>query len=133
MKKIIAIVTVFMALSLCACTTTTTTTETVSPEVMADIAEQNPMLINVGDEITIDGTTYTAAMLYAHYSGDPHVNDAGTFVVNRINGCVYVYAKQRASRNHRVTTWLDTGLLYEGTVNVAGVEIQIPEAVTVNE
>lgn len=129
MKKVIIILACIMSLSLCACSDESSTPETVAPDVMADIAEQNPLLINVGDEITINGTTYTAAMLYEQYSGTPCVRDEGAFVVNRITGCVYVYTNQRTSHGFKVTSWLDTGLRYEGTVDIAGIELQIPEAV----
>lgn len=131
MKKIIAILTTcLMIISLCACSDESeSSTPAVAPEVMEDIIEQNPLFVSVGHEITINDKTYTAAKLYQHYAGDPQISDEGAFVVNRVNGSVYVYASQRTSHGFKVTSWLNTGLVYEGTVNVAGIEIQIPEAV----
>ena len=127
MKKVIIILACIMSLSLCACSDESSTPETVAPDVVEDIAEQNPLFIRMGDEITINGKTYTAAMLYENVYKDPLISDEGMFVVNRITGSVYLYVNQRTYHSFRVTSWLDTGLVYEGTVNVAGVEVSIPE------
>lgn len=129
MKKIICILACMMMVMcfLSACSDDANSTPTVSPDVIEDIAEQNPLFIRMGDEITINGKTYTAAMLYDNIFDNVLINDEGTFVVNRITGCVYLRTSSSTYRGSCVIAWLDTGLTYEGTVNVAGVEISIPE------
>lgn len=115
--------------TLCACSSTPATTEpveTTEPALPENIVEANPLLIRVGDEITIDGKKYTAATLYGTDDGRVWMDGSGVFVVNRVNGHVYMVVQ--SSYSHKATDGrLDTGLIYKGVLTVAGVDIQIPE------
>lgn len=128
MKKFITILlTLIVVLALYACTNSQST-QSEDPALPTTI-EQNPMLISMGNEITINGKIYTAAMLYETRSGFASVDDDGIFVVNRINGQLFLYTSSYTYKGNCVNTWTDLHLTYEGTVTIAGVEIQIPEAV----
>jgi hypothetical protein len=85
------------------------------------------MFIDVGDTIEINGTAYNANMLYEDGLGNAQMTHKSTFIVNRVNGHVIRRTSCYTYHGNYVYSEFDTGLVYEGTLTVAGVEIQIPE------
>lgn len=106
--------------------TTATPTEPTIPE---RFLEKNSIFLKLGDEITVDGVTYTASMLYENTNGYAWCCDDGYFVVNRINGHVSFVCYSRSSGSHSSTEYaIDTGLVYIGTIKIADTEFEVPVA-----
>jgi hypothetical protein len=109
----------------------TITDENAEPSLPPEIVEENPLFIHVGKTITIDGHTVSASTLYETAEGKAWTTYHGHFEVNRLNG--HVYFVTQTSYNHKATDGrMDTGLIFEGTLTIAGVEFNIPELTTNN-
>lgn len=110
-------------------TTGEPTTEPTEPTIPERFLDKNSIFLILGDEITVDGVTYTASMLYENANGYAWCDDDGYFVVNRINGNVSFVCRRGASGSHASTEYaIDTGLVYTGTIKIADTEFEIPVA-----
>lgn len=119
---------VMMVMSLVACSQSSETSETITePSLPDNIIEANPMFIDIGDTIEINGTMYNANMLYEDGLGNAQMTYKSTFVINRANGQVIRRTSCYTYHGNYVYSEFDTGSVYEGTLTVAGVEIQVPE------
>lgn len=124
---------VMMVMSLVACSQSSQssqsseTSEITEPSLPNNIIEANPMFIEVGNTIEINGATYNANTLYENGFGNANITHESTFIINRINGHIIRRTSCYTYHGNYVYSEFDTGLVYEGTITIAGVEIQIPE------
>lgn len=107
----------------------TTTAVPTEPTIPERFLEKNSIFLMLGDEITVDGVTYTASMLYENTNGYAWCDDDGYFVVNRINGHVSFVCHSGAYGSRSSTEYaIDTGLVYTGTITIADTEFEVPVA-----
>ncbi len=130
MKKFIALILALaFALSLCACSSDdadSTPSETPSPAITKDVIADNPMFVDIGQTVTIDGVEWNASCMFFNpntnkiQSSDRH----SYFMVNRVNRHVFlVYSSYGKSG---VAYAVDTGLIYEGDIVVDGTNTIVP-------
>ena len=122
MKKLFAILVIVITMcTLCACGPSNVE-ENVIPE---KVYNENSMFVCIGNEITIDGVTYTASTLCVNGDGYFYNTNEGVFYVNRVNYHVF-YIKHDGSGRSGTAHAFDTGIVYEGPIIVEGVEIPKP-------
>lgn len=110
-------------------TTVTTTTEQTEPTIPERYLDKNPLFLMLGDEIAVDGVTYTASTLRENSNGYSMLDEDGYFMVNRVNGAVFFVCRSGARDSRTATEYsFDTGLTYTGTVKIADTEFQVPVA-----
>lgn len=122
MKKLftIALVIVIMC-TLCACGPSDAENKTIPEKIYAE----NPLFVCIGEKITIDGVTYEASVMCMNVEGNFYNTSAGTFYVNRANNHVFCVQHEGSGRSGTSHAF-DTGLVYEGTITVNGVEVPKP-------
>ena len=124
MKKFIAIIlTLVVILSLCACSSTT---ETPAPEISEKVNAVNPMFVDIGDTVVINGVEWSASMMFYNEStGTITYNDMYSyFAVNRVN--MHIFYIRSSSGKTGTAYALDTGLIYEGDLIVDGTNTVVP-------
>ena len=112
MKKIMLLVLVVVMLvgACCACSP-----ESEEPtEVPAEIIDENPMFVYMGESIEIAGETYSASQFRSGYYS---TQGKGYFMVNRINRQVYYIFTINGGSRSGVGYSVNTGLIYEGPIN----------------
>lgn len=108
-------------------TTTTERTEPTEPTIPERYLDKNPLFLVLGDEITVDGVTYTASTLRENSNGYSMLDEDGYFIVNRVNGAVFFVCLSGARGSRIATEYaFDTGLTYTGTVKIADTEFEVP-------
>ena len=131
MKRALSLIlAAIMVMSLVACSQSSETSEipeVTEPVLPNNIIEANPMFIEVGNTIEINGTVYNANTLYENGFGNANITHESTYIINRINGHVIRRTSCYTYHGNYVYSEFDTGLIYEGTITIAGVEIQVPE------
>lgn len=124
MKKFIAIILVLVAImSLCACSSTT---ETPAPEISENVSAANPMFVDIGNTVVIDGVEWNASTMFYNKSTDKITyNDMHSyFVVNRVN--MHIFYIRITSGQSGTAYAFDTGLIYEGDLIVDGTNTVVP-------
>lgn len=124
MKKFVIFALIFvLALSMCACSSEKTTPAPAIPEY---VETANPMFVDIGTTVVIDGVEWSAATMFFNTNTDSIVCNTNNsyFTVNRVNMHIYyVYSSHGQSG---VAYAFDTGLIYEGTLYVDGTNTPVP-------
>ena len=124
MKELfIALLAVVMVMSLCACSSTN---ETPAPEISEKVNAVNPMFVDIGDTVVINGVEWSASMMFYNENTDTIAyNDMYSyFAVNRVN--MHIFYIRSSSGKTGTAYALDTGLIYEGDLIVGGTNTVVP-------
>ena len=95
-----------------------TTKPTTTQDVVDELIKENPIWVELGDTITIDGIQYQASTIYDRFSQSDSALDlnthVGTFYVNRVTRDVYTYIDGIV---------LPTGWKYDGEIQCGTIVI----------
>jgi hypothetical protein len=102
------------------------TTAPTEPTIPERFLEKNSLFLILGDEITVDGVTYTASTLYENDYG-VWLDEDGYFVVNRVNGAVFFICHYGSRGSQSATEYaIDTGVRYTGTIKIGDTAFEVP-------
>lgn len=116
----LALILLFLVLT--GCSATPEYTEQEIQQIQEDASSETAILVLLGDEVTVDGVTYSAGMITNTTPDGVVVRDTYYyFALNRINNHVMLcYDTGTSNPSHAM---IDTGLVYNGPVSINGVEI----------
>lgn len=124
MKRIISVIlTLVVILGMSVMFTACGTSDVENKEIPETVLDENPLFVDIGNTVTVDGVTWNASTLALNFEDDFYTNgQSASFYVNRATKeILLVYANHGSTRGGAYV--LPTGMRYEGTITVEGIAV----------